>query len=117
MGPIDIIQGKLGVPITDSWDPATLGAITVYQASNAGVFPMTPTGHPDPPTLINLGYYDPFDRLKPSWADYLDGGRKQPTTIGRDLAGASNVIPQAGWLALGALFLGLGALAWYRREK
>lgn len=117
MGPIDIVQSKLGVPVTDNWDAATLGAITVYQASNAGTFPMTPTGHPDPPTLINLGYYNPLDLMKPSWASYLEGGRKQPSSIGRDLAGASNIIPQPGWLALGALFLGLGAYAWYRREK
>lgn len=115
---ISIVQRKLGVPVSDSWDPATLGAITVYQAANAGAFPMTPTGHPDPPTLANLGYYDPFSLMKPAWADYLQGERaKQPSAIGRDLAGASNVIPQVGWLALGALFVGLGAVSWYRREK
>lgn len=113
LGTIDILQKKLGVPPSGQWDPITMGALAAFQASQKTLMP---TGHPDVPTLATLGYYDPVAELSPKWASYVDGG-KRPGTLGRDLASASNQAPQWAWLAVGALFLGVGYWTWRASQK
>jgi hypothetical protein len=109
LGTIDIVQKKLGVPVTNDWDAVTLGAMTAYQASKVGPLPMLPHGHPDPPTLINLGYYDPVDELPADQRRYVEGGDK-PGTFFRDLGTASNQVPQWAWIVMG---IGLIAFGYY----
>jgi hypothetical protein len=115
IGSIDVVQKKLGVPGSQHWDPVTLGAMTAYQASKAGVYPMSPHGHPDPPTLVNLGYYDPIAELPEAQRDYVEGGDK-PTTFFRDLGSAANQVPQWAWVALGVSFVAIGVWT-YRKAK
>ena len=117
-GSVDVVQKKLGVPITNDWDTVTRGALTVYQgAHKLTAFPMSPTGQPDPPTLVNLDYYDPLEQLNPNWAAYVDGKREKPGTFGRDLAGVSNTVPQWAWIATGIVLLGLGYFSWRQSRK
>lgn len=115
LGSIDIVQKKLGVPASASWDPITLGAMTAYQASKAGVFPMSAHGHPDPPTLVNLGYYNPIEELPSGQRTYLQTGEK-PSTFFRDLGSAANQVPQWAWITLGVGFVALGVWT-YRKAK
>ena len=110
-GPVDIVQRKLGVPVSDEWDAVTLGALTAYQASGAGPWPMYPNGHPDVPTLYNLGYYDPADYLTREQRRYIEGGEK-PGTFLRDLGTASGQVPRWAWIAVGVGFVLLGIYAY-----
>lgn len=113
-GPVDLVQRRLGVPVSNEWDPVTLGAMAAFQGGRPGGFPMSPHGHPDPATLINLGYYDPIAESSPKQRAYLQGGEK-PGTFGRDLAGAANQVPWWAWIAVGVGLMGLGYASWRRR--
>jgi len=115
-GPVDAVQKNLGVPVTGAWNEVTMGALTPYQGASHGGLKMWPTGEPDPATLINLGYYDPFDQLPADQREYLAGGEK-PGTFWRDLATASNQIPQLVWIALGVALMGLGYYSYRLRAK
>jgi hypothetical protein len=77
---------------------------------------MYPTGRPDPATLINLGYYDPIEQLTSSQRAYLEGTGEQGT-FWRDLATASNQVPRWAWVVLGALFVGMGYMAYRNAPK
>lgn len=113
-GTLDILQQKLGVPPSGKWDPITMGALAAFQAGNKGLMP---TGHPDVPTLALLGYYDPVEQVPNRWGEYLEGAGKKPGTFARDLASASNQAPQWAWLAVGAVFLGVGFWTWRKSQK
>lgn len=113
-GAIELLQKTLGVPPSGKWDPITLGAIAAFQASHKG---LVPTGHPDVPTLVMLGYYDPIAQLPPRWAGYVKGDNEKPGTFGRDLGSASNQAPQWAWLVAGAVFLGVGYWTWRKSQK
>jgi hypothetical protein len=115
-GPVDIVQRKLGVPVTDEWDAVTLGALTAYQSSGAGPWPMYPHGHPDPATLYNLGYYDPIEELTAEQRAYVEGRRDKPSTFFRDLGGASAQVPRWAWIAVGVGLIAVGIYT-YRAAK
>jgi hypothetical protein len=117
MSNLTAVQQRLGVPATAHWDGMTLGAIRAYQSGGRGVYPMQATGHPDPATLANLGYYDPLALMDPAQADWVTGKDSKPGTYLRDLAGATNQVPQWAWLATGALLLGLGWWGWHQSKK
>jgi hypothetical protein len=76
---------------------------------------MFPNGHPDPPTLINLGYYDPVEELPAAQRRYVEGGDR-PSTFFRDLGTASNQVPQWGWIALGAGLLLFGYWTYHQSK-
>lgn len=116
-GPVEDVQRRLGVPPTGEWGAVTMGALAAYQGSGAGPFPMTPHGHPDPATLINLGYYDPLEEMNPRHASYVAGDGERPGTFGRDLATTMSQVPRWGWLVVGAGLLGVGYLSWGVRKK
>jgi hypothetical protein len=112
---LDVAQRNLGIPVSSHWDAATLGALAPYQASGRGPLKMFAVGHPDPATLINLGYYDPIEELPKDQRDFLDGAAK-PTTFWRDLATASNQVPMWAWIVLGVGLLGLGYVNWKNKD-
>lgn len=114
LGSIELLQKKLGVPATGKWDSMTVGALAAFQAGQKALIP---TGHPDVPTLALLGYYDPVAQLSPKWAAYVDGDGAKPSTLGRDLASASNQAPRWAWLAVGAVLLGVGFWTWKKSRK
>lgn len=101
-------QKKLGVPVTGQWDPVTTGAVVSFQQrQGAGPHPMSPHGHPDPPTLANVGYYEPLQVLSPKQRKAAMG---HPTsTFFRDVRSSLNQIPRWGWIAGAVVF---GFMAW-----
>jgi hypothetical protein len=111
------VQRRLGVPASSHWDAMTTGALRAFQSGSHGVFPMQPTGHVDPPTLANLGYYDPLDEMTPASQAYLSGTGEKPGTFWRDLAATTNQVPQWAWLTLGAGMIGLGWWGWHQSAK
>jgi len=115
-GPVETVQQNLGVPVTGAWDAVTMGALAPYQQGADGPLSMFPSGQPDPATLINLGYYDPVEDMPRAQREYLEGGAR-PTTFWRDLATASNQVPQWVWIALGAACVGLGYYTLRKPEK
>ena len=94
---------------------AEKAALVVYQ-QRQGKLPMTPHGHPDPNTLINMGKYDPIDHWPSSQVQYLTNGEK-PGTFLRDLSGVNNQVPQWAWLVLGGTCLLLSGFAFNRHRK
>lgn len=74
-----------------------------------------PHGHPDPTTMITLGVYNPEEHWTNAQRDYISGGSR-PSTLGRDLQGVSNQIPQWAWLLAGGTLLALGYLS-FRKKK
>lgn len=117
LGGILDVQATLGVPQTNTWDRATLAALSTYQGRQHGELAMHITGSPDPATLINLGYYDPIDELPRRHADFLAGRSDQPSTLGRDLATLSNQVPQWVWIVLGTGMFGVGYYIYRRNRK
>lgn len=115
MSGIETLQARLGVPRSGSWDHATDGAILSYQTSGKGQIPMRATGHPDPSTLANLGYFDPKEVFTHRWAEYLDGGEK-PGTFTRDLRTAIDQVPRWAWGTLAGAFTVFAVLA-YRTDR
>jgi len=86
-----------------------------FQQTGKGAFPMDPHGHPDPATLLNLGYYAPGDVFTQGWVDYIAGGEK-PGHFGRDLRTAIDQVPRWAWATVAVAF---GAFAYmaYRTDK
>lgn len=117
MSNIATVQRRLGVLPSSHWDNMTIGALRAFQSGGSGAFPMQATGHADPPTLANLGYYDPLDEMEPDQRAYLSGTGSKPGTFLRDLAATTNQVPQWGWLGLGAALLGLGFWGWRQSMK
>lgn len=113
--PIDVVQSRLGVPRSGHWDRTTDGAILAYQSSGKGQYPMRATGHPDPGTLANLGYFDPKEMLPERWANYLGGGEK-PGTFGRDVRTAIDQVPRWAWGTVAAAFSVFAIMA-YRTDR
>lgn len=116
LGDTSVVQKRLGVPATGKWDAATRGAMIAYQQSRGGPLPVVPSGHPDPNTLINLGYYDPLDHMAHSQVDYLGGG-EYPSGVGRDVVGVFNQVPRWAWLGLGAGMLVMAYVSYRRAYK
>jgi len=114
-GNIDVLQKRLGVPTSKKWDTVTRGALTAYQQSKGAALPMQPSGHPDPATLINLGYYDPLDSLPHAQIAYLEGGAK-PGHFGRDLATVISQVPRWAWFTLGGALVAMAYVS-YRGGK
>jgi len=114
---IQKVQQNLGVPQTGHWDSATDGALIAYQqtARNA-TYAMDANGHPDPATLVNLGYYSPADLFTQGWSDYLTGGPK-PGNFGRDLRTAIDQVPQWAWATVAAGFSIFAYMAWRTDKK
>ena len=112
---IEHVQTELGVPRTGHWDGATDGALKVYQSTHKGGYAMRATGHPDPATLANLGYFDPKEVFTAGWAGYLDGGEK-PGTFGRDLKTSIDQVPRWAWGTLAAAFTVFAVMA-YRTDR
>jgi hypothetical protein len=112
---IQLAQQKLGVSASGRWDAATSGALLAYQASGHGPYPMQPTGHADPATLLNLGYYGATDALTDEWVAWMRGGNK-PGTFWRDARASIDQVPQWAWATLA---VGFGAFAYmaYRTDK
>lgn len=116
-GDVNVLQKRLGVPVSNRWDGATRGAIVAFQQrKGGGPLPMMPSGHPDPATLINLGYYDPLDHMSHAQVQYLEGG-EYPSHLGRDFAGALNQVPRWAWLTLGGGMLIMAYVAYRRAYK
>jgi hypothetical protein len=109
------VQQKLGVAQSGAWDNATTGALLAYQQAGKGALPMAANGHPDPATLLNLGYYAPGDVLTQDWLDYLSGGTK-PGHFGRDLRASIDQVPRWAWTTV-ALAFGAFAYMAYRTDK
>jgi len=112
---IQTVQQRLGVQSSGHWDSATDGALLAYQQTGRGTYPMDPTGHPDPATLVNLGYFAPGDILTEEWAGYLTGGAK-PGHFGRDLRAAIDQVPRWAWFTVAGAF-GIFAYMAYRTDK
>lgn len=115
MSGIDVLQTKLGVRRTGAWDASTDGALLSYQQTGKGKIPMRATGHPDPVTLSNLGYFEPGDVFTARWADYLDGGEK-PGTFTRDLRTAIDQVPRWAWATVAGAFTVFAVMA-YRTDR
>lgn len=115
MSSIKSTQGRLGVPVTGEWDSTTEGAAVAYQGSGDGFLPMNASAHMDPPTLINLGYYNPLEELPEPLSEYLAGG-KTPSTLLRDVGTAVNQIPRWGW-AVGCVGFCLLSYSSYTRGR
>lgn len=94
---------------------AERATLVAYQ-QKSGKLPMSPHGHPDPNTLINMGKYDPMDHWPSSQVKYLTNGDKASTFM-RDLAGVNNQVPQWAWFVLGGTCLLLSGFAYRRHRK
>jgi hypothetical protein len=113
---IQQVQQRLGVRQSGQWDSATDGAILAFQQTAKGTkYAMDPNGHPDPATLVNLGYYSPADVFTQGWADYLAGGPK-PGHFGRDLRASIDQVPRWAWATV-AVGFGIFAYMAYRTDK
>jgi hypothetical protein len=112
---IQRVQQKLGVQASGAWDAGTSGAVLAFQQGGSGTYPMQATGHPDPATLLNLGYYAPADVLAEDWLGYLNGGEK-PGTFWRDVCASIDQVPRWAWATAA---VGFGAFAYmaYRTDK
>ncbi len=113
---IQQVQQRLGVQQSGRWDAATDGGLLAYQQSAKGSYAMDPNGHPDPATLVNLGYYTPGELFTEEWADYLAGGAK-PGHFGRDLRAAIDQVPRWAWGTLAAGFGIFAYMAWRTDKK
>jgi hypothetical protein len=113
--PIQVVQQRLGVHQSGQWDSTTDGAILAYQ-HRTGQYPMDAHGHPDPMTLVNLGYYAPADIFTPPWADYLAGGSK-PGSFVRDIETAIDQVPRWAWITVAASFSLFSYMAWRGDRK
>jgi hypothetical protein len=114
---IQQVQQRLGVHASGQWDSATDGALLAYQQSAKGAtYGMDPNGHPDPATLVNLGYYAPADLFTEEWASYLAGTGKKPGHFGRDLRASIDQVPRWAWALLAVSFGGFAYMA-YRTDK
>jgi len=107
---VESVQRVLGVSLTGKWDNTTRGALLAYQQSANDIrYPMDATGHPDPVTLVNLGYYKPEEVFTEEWSGYLAGGPK-PGHFGRDLRAAIDQVPRWAWVTIAVTF---GAFAYW----
>jgi len=113
--PTELLQSRLGVPRTGHWNAQTDGAIVGYQQTGKGAYPMRATGHPDPATLANLGYFAPKDVFTSGWAGYLTGGNK-PGTFGRDARAAIDQVPRWAWATVAGAF-SIFAYVAYRTDR
>ena len=116
MSGIVSIQQKLGVAQSGAWDSGTSGAMLAYQQAGHGAFPMDANGHPDPATLLNLGYYVPADVFTDDWMGYLRGDGSKPGHFGRDLRASIDQVPRWAWATVAVAF---GAFAYmaYRTDR
>lgn len=114
-GELDRVQARLGVPQTGEWDASTDGALIAYQQSGSGAYAMAAHGHPDPATLVNLGYYTPEDIFRREWVSYLEGAER-PSTFARDLGTAIDQVPRWAWAVTAVVFAGFSYMA-YRADK
>lgn len=112
--PVQLVQGRLGIRPTGTWDSTTDGAALAFQRTR-GEYPMVAHGYVDPQTLANLGYYDPAEVFPRGWAEYLAGGDK-PGSFGRDLGTAIDQVPRWAWATLAVVFGGVSYLT-YRGDK
>jgi hypothetical protein len=113
---IQRVQQRLGVQQSGHWDSSTDGAILAFQQTAKGVtYAMDPSGHPDPATLVNLGYYAPADIFTDEWTSYLAGGEK-PGHFGRDVRASIDQVPRWAWATL-AVGFGIFAYMAYRTDK
>lgn len=113
---ITSVQQKLGVSQSGRWDSSTDGALIAFQQTAKGqAYAMDPNGHPDPATLVNLGYYAPADVFTQEWTDYLSGGPK-PGHFGRDLRASIDQVPRWAWVTLAVAFGGFAYMA-YKTDK
>jgi len=115
-GPVDTLQRNLGVRVTGEWDATTYGALLAYQQSGRGAYPMSSSGHADPATLANLGYYEPLEAFPGGMREYLAGTGEKPGTFMRDVGTAIDQVPRWAWGAAAVLFGGFAYLA-YRGDK
>lgn len=113
MSSVEAAQGRLGVPVTGEWDAVTEGAAVAYQSSGEGFLRMDPSAHIDPPTLINVGYYNPLDELPEKQRDYLAGGER-PGTFMRDIGTAINQVPRWGWAVGAGVFYMMAYMSYSR---
>jgi len=114
---IEDAQRRLGVPVTGRWDAATTGAAAAYQQKPGGAHRMYPHGKVDPPTLVNLGYYDPVDILPRRLQAYAAGRGDRPSMFFRDLRGASNQVPRWAWGIATVAFGWVAYRAWRKRQR
>src|SRR5258706_5905490 len=110
------VQKTLGIKSSGTWDGSTRGAVLAYQQSGKAQYPMDPNGHPDPATLVNLGYYAPPDVFTDDWSAYLSGGTK-PGHFGRDLRTSIDQVPRWTWFTLAGVFGAFAYIAWKREKK
>lgn len=113
---VQLAQQRLGVRSSGTWDNATDGAVLAFQQRGKGTYPMDPHGHPDPATLLNIGYYAPGDIFPARWEDYLEGGEK-PGTFMRDIDTAIDQVPRWVWGTMGAAFGIFAWMAWRTDRK
>lgn len=113
---ITLVQQRLGVRQTGSWDKATDGAVLAFQQRKGQPYPMDPTGRPDGATLANLGYFSPGEVFPAKWDDYLAGGEK-PGTFARDLETALDQVPRWAWGVMAVAFGSFAYMAWRTDRK
>lgn len=112
MSDTELIQQKLGVQPSGSWNATTEQALRAYQGHHG----IDASGVPDPATATAMAIYDPVAGASLADQNWLAGG-KEPGHFGRDFVTALNQIPRWGWVTGGVLFAGLAALSWYRRGR
>jgi len=115
MATLDVLQSRLGVPSTGTWDGATYAALRTYQQRGHGEYPMNATGRPDPATLLNLGYYVPEESFPSAQRAFLATG-EAPGTFMRDVGTAIDQVPRWAW-GIGTVAFGLFAYLAYRGDK
>jgi hypothetical protein len=103
---VTALQRRLGVAATGEWNDVTLGALAAYQGSGRGRHRMLAHGHPDAPTLVNLGYYEPSKFMPAAQSAHVLGLAERPSSLGRDLSALSNSIPRWIWITAGIAALG-----------
>jgi len=115
---IDRVQQRLGVQQSGHWDSATDGALVAFQQAPKGAsYPMDANGHPDPATLVNLGYYAPADVFTEEWSAYLAGQGPKPGHFGRDLRAAIDQVPRWAWAIVGVSFSVFAYMAYKTDRK
>ncbi len=115
-GRVEVVQSRLGVPLSGEWDAVTDGAVLAFQRSGMGAAPTSAHGHTDAATMINLGYYKAADIFPQRWAAYIEGGER-PSAFGRDLSTAANQVPRWAWIVMAGTFSMLAYVSWRGDKK
>jgi len=113
---VEMVQSRLGVPLSGEWDAVTDGAVLAYQRAGMGSSSTVAHGHNDAATMVNLGYYTPAEIFPARWASYIEGGER-PSAFGRDLSTAVNQVPRWAWMVMAGTFGVFAYMSWRGEKK